>query len=74
MRLHNFLVYVGFTPKIDVSLFIYSGDATQLYLLVYVDDIFVMGSDSERVSGLVAKIVLEFKVCDMGCFSLSIDI
>ncbi|XP_019181985.1 PREDICTED: uncharacterized protein LOC109177138 [Ipomoea nil] len=46
-QLHSFLVSVGFTPsKTVVSLFIYTRDSVQLYLLMYVDDIMVMGSDS----------------------------
>ncbi|XP_019155977.1 PREDICTED: uncharacterized protein LOC109152790 [Ipomoea nil] len=66
-RLHNYLVSVGFSPsKTDVSLFIYSRDNIRLYFLVYVDDILIMGSDSDRVATLVNKLSLEFKVRDMG--------
>lgn len=65
-RLHDYLVSVGFCPsKTDVSLFICSTDAVQLYLLVYVDDILVMGSDSARVDNLVARMGREFKVRDI---------
>lgn len=67
MRLHDFLVCVGFCPsKTDISLFVYSTGVIQLYLLVYVDDILVMGSDSAHVSGLVSRMAAEFKVRDMG--------
>ncbi|XP_031124275.1 uncharacterized protein LOC116026989 [Ipomoea triloba] len=58
---------VGFTSsKTDVSLFIYSAGSVRLYLLVYVDDILVMGSDLDSVTALVAKMGSEFKIRDMG--------
>ncbi|XP_019150664.1 PREDICTED: uncharacterized protein LOC109147514 [Ipomoea nil] len=61
-RLHDFLVSVGFSPsKTDVSLFIYSRDNIRLYFLVYVDDILIMGSDSDRVTALIDKLALKFK-------------
>ncbi|XP_019153460.1 PREDICTED: uncharacterized protein LOC109149924 [Ipomoea nil] len=61
-RLHDFLVSVGFAPlKTDVSLFIYSRDNVRLYFLVYVDDILIMGSDSDCVIALINKLALEFK-------------
>ncbi|XP_019179186.1 PREDICTED: uncharacterized protein LOC109174403 [Ipomoea nil] len=69
-RLHDFLVSVGFLPsKMDVSLFIYSHDNIRLYFLVYVDDILIMRSDSDRVTALIDKLALEFKVRDMGVAS-----
>ncbi|XP_019179774.1 PREDICTED: uncharacterized protein LOC109174982 [Ipomoea nil] len=74
-RLHDFLVSVGFSPsKTDVSLFIYSRDNIHLYFLVYVDDILIMGSDSERVTTLIDKLALEFKVRDMGVPSFLLGI
>lgn len=75
-RLHDFLVFVGFCPsKTDVSLFVYFIDSIQLYLLMYVDDILVMGSDSTSVSSLVSWMAVEFKVWDMGAptFFLGIE-
>ncbi|XP_019150526.1 PREDICTED: uncharacterized protein LOC109147319 [Ipomoea nil] len=45
-RLHTFLLSIGFkASKTDLSLFHYSQDSASVYLLVYVDDILVMGSD-----------------------------
>ncbi|XP_019190777.1 PREDICTED: uncharacterized protein LOC109185251 [Ipomoea nil] len=74
-RLHDFLVSVGFShSKTDVSLFIYSHDIIRLYFLVYVDDILIMGSDSDRVTALIDKFALEFKVCDMGMPSFFLGI
>ncbi|XP_019197155.1 PREDICTED: uncharacterized protein LOC109191022 [Ipomoea nil] len=55
----TFCSSVDFAPsKTDVSLFIYSHDNVRLYFLVYVDDILIMGSDSDSVT------TLEFKVRD----------
>ncbi|XP_019181367.1 PREDICTED: uncharacterized protein LOC109176385 [Ipomoea nil] len=74
-RIHNFLLSVGFTPsKTDVSLFIYYDHGVQLYFLVYVDDILVMGSDSSRVTGLVDQLAQEFKIRDMGLPSFFLGI
>lgn len=74
-RLHDFLVSIEFRPsKINVSLFIYSDGVVQLYLLVYVDDILVMGSDYVRVDNLVASMRREFKVSDIGCPSFFLGI
>lgn len=75
-QLHDFLASIGFVPsKTYVSLFVYSSGSMQLYLLVYVDDILVMGSDPVCVSSLVSKMALEFNVRDMGSpsFFLGID-
>lgn len=52
-RLHEFLVFVGFSPsKTYVSLFIYSNSGVQLYVLVYVDDILMIGTYQTRVTSL----------------------
>ncbi|XP_019196315.1 PREDICTED: uncharacterized protein LOC109190296 [Ipomoea nil] len=74
-RLHDYLVSVGFSPsKTGVSLFIYSRDDIRSYFLVYVDDILIMGFDSDRVTALVSKLALEFKVRDMGVQSFFLGI
>lgn len=75
-RLHDFLLPVGFrSPKTDVSLFIYSQGSTHVYLLVSVDDILVMRSDSVLISGLLTKMSTTFKIRDLGapCFFLGIE-
>ncbi|XP_019163408.1 PREDICTED: uncharacterized protein LOC109159728 [Ipomoea nil] len=64
--LHTFLLSVGFkASKIDVSLFHYSQDSASLYLLVYVDDILVMGSDISLVNNLLSKLSIAFKIRDL---------
>ena len=46
-RLSDFLLSIGFLAcKVDTSLFILSDDTNIFYLLVYVDDILLTGSNS----------------------------
>ncbi|XP_031108380.1 uncharacterized protein LOC116012844 [Ipomoea triloba] len=57
----------GYEDKTDVlvtTVIVWSqaGSSCLLYLLVYVDDILVMGSDSACVSSLVTKMGIEFKI------------
>lgn len=73
-RLHDFFSIGFILSKTDVSLFIYSTGYVQLYLLVYVDNILVVGFDSAHVSSLVSKMAIELKVCDMGSLSFFLGI
>ncbi|XP_019198080.1 PREDICTED: uncharacterized protein LOC109191862 [Ipomoea nil] len=62
-RLHAVLLSVGFNAsKTFVSLFYYSQDYVFVYVLVYVDDILVMGSSMNLVNELLAKLSTEFKI------------
>ncbi|XP_019191701.1 PREDICTED: uncharacterized protein LOC109186229 [Ipomoea nil] len=45
-----------------------------LYLIVYVDDILVIGSDFSRVVGLLVQLASEFKIRDIGTPSLFLGI
>ncbi|XP_019173195.1 PREDICTED: uncharacterized protein LOC109168598 [Ipomoea nil] len=66
-RLHDYLLKIGFrSSKTDVSLFIYSKSDCRVYLLVYVDDILIMGSDSALVSALFNHLAGAFKIRDLG--------
>ncbi|XP_019192735.1 PREDICTED: uncharacterized protein LOC109187034 [Ipomoea nil] len=74
-RLHAFLLSVGFqASKIDVSLFFYSKDSALVYLLVYVDDILLMGSDQVLVSHLISKLSNALKIRDLGELNLFMGI
>jgi len=65
--LHTFLLSLGFiASKIDVSLFYFSEDSACVYLLVYVDDIRVMGNDHKLVDDLLTKLSTAFKIRDLG--------
>jgi hypothetical protein len=66
-RLSNKLVDLGFSPsKADVSLFIYNKHGTQLYMLIYVDDIIILGSSTMVVTHLLAQLRDAFAVKDLG--------
>ena len=53
-RLNDFLLFIGFhASKVDTSLFIFSVDIDICYLLVYVDDILLMGNNSLLLQRLI---------------------
>ncbi|XP_019159924.1 PREDICTED: uncharacterized protein LOC109156527 [Ipomoea nil] len=58
---------MGFSAsKTDVSLFYYSADGCQVFLLVYVDDIIMMGSNATLISTLLGRLATAFKIRDLG--------
>ncbi|XP_031120907.1 uncharacterized protein LOC116024148 [Ipomoea triloba] len=66
-RLHDFLTSTGFSPsKTDVSLFYYTSGDSRVYLLVYVDDIIMMGNDTALVDSLLHRLSTAFKIRDLG--------
>jgi hypothetical protein len=53
-HLSDFLISIGFhAPKVDTSLFILYVGANIFYLLVYVDDILLTGSNSAMLHRLI---------------------
>ncbi|XP_026417101.1 uncharacterized protein LOC113312572 [Papaver somniferum] len=66
---------MGFTASIaDSSLFIKKSGASVAYVLIYVDDIIVTGSDSTMVDNLISDLGSEFAVKDMGNLSYFLGI
>ncbi|XP_019155774.1 PREDICTED: uncharacterized protein LOC109152531 [Ipomoea nil] len=66
-RLHDFLFSVGFkSSKTDVSLFYYTTGDSRVFLLVYVDDIIMMGNDAKLVATLLQRLSTTFKIRDLG--------
>jgi histone deacetylase 1/2 len=66
-RLNDFLLSIGFcTSKVDTSLFIFYFGADICYLLVYIDDILLTGSNSLLLQRLIQLLSLEFKLCELG--------
>ncbi|XP_019157958.1 PREDICTED: uncharacterized protein LOC109154654 [Ipomoea nil] len=62
-RLHDFLLTAGFSSsKTDVSLFYHSAGVSKVFLLVYVDDIIMMGSDAALVESLLRRLASAFKI------------
>nr|XP_051228905.1 uncharacterized protein LOC127346670 [Lolium perenne] len=66
-RLSQRLHELGFvSSKADTSLFIFSRDSVQIYMLVYVDDIVIAGSTPEVVDRLVRSLMDTFPIKDLG--------
>ncbi|XP_019155374.1 PREDICTED: uncharacterized protein LOC109152241 [Ipomoea nil] len=66
-RLHDFLLSTGFcASNTDVSLFYYVLDGSRVYLLVYVDDIIMMGSNPSLVNTLLNRLATAFNIRDLG--------
>jgi histone deacetylase 1/2 len=66
-RLSDFLLSVGFHAfKVDTFLFILSVGADIFYLLVYVDNILLTGSNSAVLHHLIQLLSSEFKLRDLG--------
>jgi hypothetical protein len=66
-RLSDFLLSVGFRASmVDTSLFILNVNHDICYLLVYVDDILLTGSNSTLIQRLVILLSSEFKLQDLG--------
>jgi len=66
-RLSDFLLSIGFlASKVDTSLFILSDGTNIFYLLVYVDDILLTGSNSAMLHRLIQLLSSEFKLRDLG--------
>jgi hypothetical protein len=65
--LSQLLYQLGFSAsKADTSLFFFSRDGIQIYMLVYVDDIVIAGSTCEAVDRLVHALAAAFPIKDMG--------
>ena len=65
--LNDFLLSISFrASKVDTSLFIFSVGADICYLLVYVDDILLTGSNSLLLQCLIQLLSSEFKLCNLG--------
>lgn len=66
-KLKRFLVSIGFVvSKSNASLFIRITSEFVLYVLVYVDDIIITGSDSSIIVNFVDQLNAEFALKDMG--------
>ena len=66
-RLSQLLHQLGFiSSKADTSLFIFSREGVQIYMLVYVDDIVIAGSTPEAVDRLVRSLSDCFPIKDLG--------
>ena len=66
-RRSDFLLSIGFrASKVDTSLFIFSVSTDICYLVVYIDDILLTGSNSLLLQRLIQLFSSEFKLRDLG--------
>lgn len=66
-RLHDRLQQLGFVPSAaDTSLFIFHENGVTLYMLVYVDDMVIVGSSTRAVECLLRQLSATFPVKDLG--------
>jgi len=66
-RLNDFLLSIGFrASNVDTSLFIFSVGTDICYLLVYVDDVLLTGSNSLLLQRFIQLLSSEFKLPDLG--------
>jgi hypothetical protein len=65
--LSDFLLFIGFhASKVDTSLFILFVGVDIFYLLIYVDDILLTGSNSTMLHLLIQLLSSEFKLREIG--------
>ena len=66
-RFSSFLLAIGFNcSSADASLFVLSKGDDLLYLLLYVDDIVMTGSNSRLLHSFIGKLTHEFSSKDLG--------
>lgn len=74
-ELKTFLLQSGFQNSLaDTSLFIYKQQSKFVYVLVYVDDILVTGSDAGLVQQVISSLAARFSIKDMGNLSYFLGI
>lgn len=63
LRFSHFLISLGFRcSRADTSLFYFFHNGTIIYLLLYVDDIIVIGNDSSSLTRFIARVNKKFDV------------
>jgi hypothetical protein len=66
-RLSQFLLDLGFKASlVDPSLFIFHHGNIKLFMLIYVDDILLTGTDSIVISTLITHLQTKFPLNDLG--------
>jgi hypothetical protein len=66
-RLSSFLLHIGFTASLlDSSLFTLHSGSTHIFMLVYVDDIILTGTDDKLLHSIIAQLQQEFPLKDLG--------
>ena len=66
----SFLILLGFyCSRVDTSLFVFHRQSDIIYLLLYVDDIILIGNNSSLLSRFTCTLHSEFATKDLGSFS-----
>ena len=74
-RVASQLLHLGFKASMaDSSLFVYHSHQLIIYLIVYVDDIIIIGNSSSQVSHLVTAFSQAFELKDLGALSYFLGI
>jgi hypothetical protein len=74
-RLSDRLHELGFiSSKADTFLFIFDHCGVTIYMLVYVDDIVLVGSSDSAIEHLVQTLSHTFPIKDLGCFDYFLGI
>ena len=69
------LLHLGFIASMaDRSLFIFQSSGTIIYLLLYVDDIIVIGNNSSQIAHLITTLSQVFELKDLGPLSYFLGI
>ena len=74
-RFSSFLLKLGFlSSQVDSSLFFYHSSVGTVYLLLYVDDMVITGSNSSMVQTLITRLTKEFSMKDLGDLHYFLDV
>ncbi|PKU83306.1 Retrovirus-related Pol polyprotein from transposon TNT 1-94 [Dendrobium catenatum] len=74
-KLTEFLLHFGFQfCRADPSLLVYNKATTQLYLLIYVDDLLLTGNDRSTINSLLQQLQANFDLKQLGQASLFLGI
>jgi len=61
------LLNLGFIASlVDTSLFIFVHDDIKIFILIYVDDIIIIGTHSKAISAIITKLQVQFPLKDLG--------
>jgi hypothetical protein len=72
-RFSSFLLQLGFLiSKADSSLFVHHSAAGTVYLLLYVDDMVLTGSNPSLIKTLITRLSNEFAMKDLGLYTISL--
>jgi hypothetical protein len=69
------LIQFGFVgSKADLSLFVHTDTSSIIYILIYVDDIIITGSNDVVVTDIIQRLHKEFAITDLGPLSFFLGI